>query len=213
CGWIDGVRKSLAKDSYTIRFTPRKPRSTWSSVNIKRAGELTALGRMRLAGLKAFEERAAERSGVYAYEWKDDLKLDDADERLFQANQRAWDFFQSQALWYRRTALWWVISAKKEETQQRRLAILIVDSERGRTIPPLTRRPALERPPERVPRRCLLSLYVMVCPGGRTGAGGSCRPSSRRRRAGVKRRDPLGTVVLGVPVQGTVPCAMLPLVV
>src|SRR5262249_1462253 len=127
---------------------PRRPQSTWSSVNIKRAEELIALGRMHPDGLKAFEARARERSGIYAYENKNDLKLDDAGERQFRANQTAWDFFQSQTAWYRRTALWWVISAKKEETQQRRLATLIADSERGQTIPPLTRRPALERPAE-----------------------------------------------------------------
>src|SRR5262245_1640836 len=66
-GWIDGVRKGIDDASYTIRFTPRKLRSTWSAVNIKRAEELIALGRMRPAGLKAFAERAGERSGIYAY--------------------------------------------------------------------------------------------------------------------------------------------------
>jgi uncharacterized protein YdeI (YjbR/CyaY-like superfamily) len=79
-GWIDGVRKSLADDRYTIRFTPRKPRSTWSRVNIKRAGEFIALGRMHAAGRKAFAERAGERSGIYAYEQTNSLKLDEGDQ-------------------------------------------------------------------------------------------------------------------------------------
>jgi len=137
-GWIDGVRKSIDDVSYTIRFTPRKPRSIWSAVNIKRAKELTRLGLMRQAGLKAFEKRAEEKSGIYAYEQKN-AELDDAYEQQFRANKKAWDFFQAQAPWYQRTATWWVISAKKEETRLRRLATLIEDSENGRTIAGLTR--------------------------------------------------------------------------
>jgi uncharacterized protein YdeI (YjbR/CyaY-like superfamily) len=131
-GWIDGVRKGIDDVSYTIRFTPRKPRSIWSAVSVKRARELAGLGLMRTAGLKAFEERAEEKSGLYAYE------------QQFRANKKAWDFFQAQAAWYRRAAIWWVISAKKEETRLKRLATLIEDPERGRTIPPLTRRTKLE---------------------------------------------------------------------
>ena len=138
-GWIDGVRKGIDDVSYTIRFTPRKPRSTWSAVNVKRAGELASLGLMRPAGLKAFEQRTEEKSGIYAYE-QENARLDDAYEQQFRANKKAWDFFQTQAAWYRRTATWWVISPKKEETRQKRLATLIEDSEQGRTIPPLTRR-------------------------------------------------------------------------
>jgi uncharacterized protein YdeI (YjbR/CyaY-like superfamily) len=139
-GWIDGVRKSIDDVSYTIRFTPRKPRSIWSAVNIKRAQELTNLGRMRPAGLRAFEERTAEKSGIYAYEQKNAAEFDAASEQQFRANKQAWDFFQAQAAGYRRTAIWWVISAKKEETRRKRLATLVEDSEHGRTIAPLTRR-------------------------------------------------------------------------
>lgn len=139
-GWIDGLRKGIDSISYTIRFTPRKPRSTWSAVNVKRVNELSRLGRMRPAGLKAFEERAEEKSGIYAYEQEKAARLDDAYEQQFRANKKAWDFFQAQAAWYRKTAIWWVISAKKEETRLKRLATLIEDSEHGRTIPPLTRR-------------------------------------------------------------------------
>ena len=139
-GWIDGVRKSIDDISYAIRFTPRKPRSIWSAVNFKRATELTNLGLMHPAGLKAFEERTEEKSGIYAYEQKDAATLDAASEQQFRANKPAWDFFQAQPAGYRRTAIWWVISAKKDETRRKRLATLISDSEHGRTIAPLTRR-------------------------------------------------------------------------
>ena len=142
-GWIDGIRKGIDDLSYTIRFTPRKARSTWSAVNVKRARELTNLGLMCPAGLKAFEERKEERSGIYAYE-QENAELHAAYEQQFRANKKAWDFFQAQAAWYQRTAIWWVISAKKEETRLKRLATLIEDSEHGRTIPPLTRRTRLE---------------------------------------------------------------------
>jgi uncharacterized protein YdeI (YjbR/CyaY-like superfamily) len=139
-GWIDGVRRSFDESSYTIRFTPRKARSTWSAVNIKRAEDLIRQGRMRPAGLKAFEGRAGEKSGIYSYE-QERAVLDEADERRFRANKRAWDFFQAQAPWYRRAAIWWVISAKKAETRQKRLATLIEDSAQGRAIAQLARRP------------------------------------------------------------------------
>jgi uncharacterized protein YdeI (YjbR/CyaY-like superfamily) len=130
--------KRIDDVSYTIRFTPRKPRSIWSAVNIKRAKELTHLGLMRQAGLKAFEERTEEKSEIYAYEQKN-AKLNDAYEQQFRANKKAWDFFQAQAPWYQRTATWWVISAKKEETRLRRLATLIEDSQNGRNIAVLAR--------------------------------------------------------------------------
>ena len=138
-GWIDGLRKGIDDVSYMIRFTPRKPSSNWSTVNVKRVAELSRLGLMRPAGLKAFEARAQEKSGIYAYEQRNNAKLDEAYEQQFRANKQAWDFFQAQAAWYRRTAVWWVISAKREESRLKRLARLIEDSEHGRTIAPLTR--------------------------------------------------------------------------
>jgi uncharacterized protein YdeI (YjbR/CyaY-like superfamily) len=138
-GWIDGVRRSLDEISYCIRFTPRKPRSIWSDVNIKRAEELISLGRVQPAGLKAFEQRTAARSRIYAYEQRNTAQLDEAAEQQFRANAAAWDFFQAQPASYRRTALWWVISAKQEATRSKRLATLIEDSSQGRTIRPLTR--------------------------------------------------------------------------
>jgi uncharacterized protein YdeI (YjbR/CyaY-like superfamily) len=131
-GWIDGVRKSIDDITYTQRFTPRKAKSYWSAVNIKRAGELAKLGRMASPGLKAFAQRTVD-SGKYSFESRPN-KLPTAYERQFKANAAAWKFFQSQAPWYQRTATFWVVSAKQEETRQRRLAILICDSENGRRI-------------------------------------------------------------------------------
>jgi uncharacterized protein YdeI (YjbR/CyaY-like superfamily) len=138
-GWIDGVRKGIDDVSYTIRFTPRKARSNWSAVNVKRVGQLTNLGLMHPAGLAAFERRTEDRSGLYSYEQRHLAKLDEAQERRFRANTRGWDFFQEQPAGYRKAAVWWVVSAKREETRLRRLTQLIKDSARGRTVPPLTR--------------------------------------------------------------------------
>jgi len=134
-GWIDGVRKRIDDDSFMIRFTPRKPGSTWSLVNIKRAGELSELGLMQPAGLKAFQERTEKKSGIYAYEQKDEApQLDAAYEARFKENPRAWEFFEAQAPWYRRKASWWVMSAKTEKTRESRLERLIQTSESGARI-------------------------------------------------------------------------------
>jgi len=140
-GWIDGIRKSLGDTSYVIRFTRRRSRSVWSAVNIKRVAELTQLGKMRPAGVQAFEKRTGNRSEVYAYEQRKGAKLGGAHEKTFRANKDAWEFFRAQPPWYQRTASWWVISAKKEETQQKRLAQLIKDSEEGKPIRELRRPP------------------------------------------------------------------------
>ena len=138
-GWIDGVRKSIDPVSYKIRFTPRKPRSIWSAINIKRAKELSKSGLMHAAGLAAFEKRDGDRSAIYAYEQRKTAKLPSDFEKRFRANAGASAFFQAQAPWYRRTSTYWVISAKKEETRLKRLAILIDCSARQRPIPSLTR--------------------------------------------------------------------------
>ena len=138
-GWIDGVRRGIDGDSYSIRFTPRRPGSIWSTANVKRARELIELGRMTPAGLAAFEARKEERSGVYSYEQREDARLDAAQEARFRASPRAWEWFEGQPPWYRRAALHWVASAKREETRERRLATLIEDSAHGRTVKPLTR--------------------------------------------------------------------------
>ena len=136
-GWIDGVRKSIDESSYKIRFTPRKPRSIWSSVNVKRVGQLMEMGLMQPAGLKAFQERDEEKSRLYSYE-RQDPRLDDAYEVKFRANTKAWDYFQSQALSYQKAATWWVMSAKSEDTRLKRLATLIEDSEQGKRLANLT---------------------------------------------------------------------------
>lgn len=132
-GWIDGVRKSLDEDRYTIRFTPRRPGSVWSAANVKRVAELRRQGRMQPAGLAAFARRKANKSGIYSYE-KRPQSLPEPYASTFRKNTRAWAFFESQPPGYRRTATWWVISAKKEETREKRLASLIADAEAGRTI-------------------------------------------------------------------------------
>lgn len=137
-GWIDGVRRSVDDERYTIRFSPRTSRSTWSAVNIKRAKELIEEKRMRSAGLAAFEARADERSAIYSYEQQRSAKLDKELERRFRANRKAWDDFQSRPPSYRRAAVHWVMSAKKLETRDRRLATLIEESAKGKQIKPLT---------------------------------------------------------------------------
>jgi uncharacterized protein YdeI (YjbR/CyaY-like superfamily) len=137
-GWIDSRINGIDDATYAIRFTPRKPRSAWSTANVKRVRELAEAGRMTAAGLKAFELREKERSQIYSYEQRGGLRLEAADERKFRANRKAWNFFRAQAPSYRKAAIWWVLSAKAEETRLRRLARLIDDSEHERTIPPLT---------------------------------------------------------------------------
>jgi uncharacterized protein YdeI (YjbR/CyaY-like superfamily) len=140
-GWIDGVRKGIDEVSYSIRLTPRTARSVWSAVNIARASELTRQRRMHPAGLAAFERRSDDRSRIYSYEQRNAATLDADAERLFRANKKAWAFFLAQAPGYRKTAIWWVVSAKRDETRAKRLATLIDDSQHGRTIQPLSRRP------------------------------------------------------------------------
>jgi uncharacterized protein YdeI (YjbR/CyaY-like superfamily) len=138
-GWIDGVRRSIDEDSYSIRFTPRTARSIWSAVNIERAGELIALGRMRPAGLAAFAARRDDRSAIYSHEQRRSPELEADQEARFRADAAAWAWFEDQAPWYRRAAIHWVVSAKRPETRERRLAALIADSAAGRPVKPLTR--------------------------------------------------------------------------
>jgi len=132
-GWIDGVRRNAGEDAYTIRFTPRRARSVWSAVNIKRATELLAEGRMSAKGRAAFEARTVERSRVYSYEQTNHDLSPEYDKR-FRAAKDAWAFWQKQPPWYRRVTSRFVMSAKKEETRERRLARLIDDSAHGRLI-------------------------------------------------------------------------------
>ena len=139
-GWIDGVRKSIDTERYTIRFTPRRAGSVWSAVNIERVAALTEERRMRPAGRKAFDARREDRSGIYSYEQRDKAVFDPAYEKRFRAKKKAWADFQARPAWYRQAAIRWVMTAKKEETRERRLTTLIDDSAAGRTIAPLTRR-------------------------------------------------------------------------
>jgi uncharacterized protein YdeI (YjbR/CyaY-like superfamily) len=138
-GWIDGVRKGIDDSSYTIRFTPRRPKSIWSAINVARVGALTKQGRMRPAGLAAFALRTPERTGVYSFERTTDATLTDDEERTLRASRSASAYFDAQAPGYRRVALHWVTSAKREDTRARRLATLIESSEAGLHVPPLRR--------------------------------------------------------------------------
>lgn len=138
-GWIDGLRKTIDAQSYRIRFTPRKPTSNWSAVNIGRVKELTRQGRMRSAGLQAFELRLERKSGIYAYENRNSAVLSKSAEQKFRSRPVAWEFFQRQPAGYRTTTIWWVTSARREETRLRRLETLIANSAARRRIGALTR--------------------------------------------------------------------------
>jgi uncharacterized protein YdeI (YjbR/CyaY-like superfamily) len=137
-GWIDGVRRSGDEDSFTIRFTPRRPRSIWSAVNIRRATELEREGRMTPAGLAAFRARTDARSQVYSYEQRPKA-LDAASQKQLEKTPKAWKHYTAMAPWYQRATAHWVLSAKKEETRARRLATLIACHARGEPIPQLRR--------------------------------------------------------------------------
>ncbi|MDQ3560540.1 MAG: YdeI/OmpD-associated family protein [Pseudomonadota bacterium] len=132
-GWIDGVVHSIDAASYRQRFTPRRKGSIWSAVNIARVAELTRLGLMHPAGLAVFEGRDPAKVNQYSFE-QGELRLADGHEAAFRANEQAWAFFESQPPSYRKPATWWVVSAKRQETRDRRLATLIKDSEAGRRI-------------------------------------------------------------------------------
>jgi uncharacterized protein YdeI (YjbR/CyaY-like superfamily) len=131
-GWIDGVRRRLSDSSYAVRFTPRKPGSTWSAVNIARVAELEAEGSMRPAGRRAFAQRSAEKSRMYSYERSRAATLEPALQAKFEANRKAWGFFQSQAPSYQRKVIHWITSAKQAETRLARLTRLMTDFAAGR---------------------------------------------------------------------------------
>lgn len=134
-GWIDGIRRGVDADRYTIRFTPRKPGSIWSRVNVARVEELQAQGRMKSAGLTAFDARNDQRTGVYSHE--NATEFDAGSRRALRANTAAWKWFSAQAPSYQRQATHWVMSAKRAETRDKRLATLIADSAAGRRVGPL----------------------------------------------------------------------------
>ncbi|HSE66867.1 MAG TPA: YdeI/OmpD-associated family protein [Gemmatimonadales bacterium] len=133
-GWIDGIRRRVDDVSYTIRFTPRRTGSIWSSINIKRVAELDALGHMHEAGLAAFAKRSEEKSRIYSYEQRFLSKLEPEQEKQFRANKKAWRFFQAQAPWYQRAVTHYIVSAAREETRAKRLQRIIDESARGRRI-------------------------------------------------------------------------------
>ena len=139
-GWIDGVRKSLDATSYHIRFTPRKPRSTWSKVNIAKVQALEAAGKMTPAGRAAFERRTEENSGIYSLEGERADALPEPYAAALAADEAASAYFAAAPPWYRRAAVHWVTSAKREATRERRLAQLVESSAAGEEVPPLRRR-------------------------------------------------------------------------
>jgi uncharacterized protein YdeI (YjbR/CyaY-like superfamily) len=141
-GWIDGVVHRLDQDSFSQRYTPRQPRSTWSRRNIWHVERLKKAGQLTPAGLAAYEAREAQRTGLYSFE-QERPELPPAYLKAIRADKAAWRHFRTAAPGYRRMTAHWVMSAKKEETRARRLGILIDSAARGRKIPPLE---ALERP-------------------------------------------------------------------
>jgi uncharacterized protein YdeI (YjbR/CyaY-like superfamily) len=136
-GWIDGVRRSDGPEGYTIRFTPRQPGSTWSRVNVRHVERLIATGRMHASGLAVFKARSAARTGIYSFENRP-KELPRPLARTFRADEAAWTFWRKQPPGYRRTATWWVVSAKQTATRARRLARLIAESAAGRRLAQLT---------------------------------------------------------------------------
>ena len=133
-GWIDGIRRSLGEDGYTIRFTPRRPGSIWSSINIRRVAALKRAGRMQAAGLAAFARRTRDRSAVYAYEQRASATLAAAELRVFKANRAAWEYFSTLAPSYRHKALYWITSSRKPETRRSRLERLIAMAARKQKL-------------------------------------------------------------------------------
>lgn len=123
-GWIDSVRKTIDSESYSIRFTKRRPNSIWSNVNVAKVESLIAAGRMTEAGLERFAARRVDKTGVYSFEQKG-IELDAASQAVFKENLAAWEFFEAQSAAYRKKAVWWVSSAKRPSTRSARLQALI----------------------------------------------------------------------------------------
>jgi uncharacterized protein YdeI (YjbR/CyaY-like superfamily) len=133
-GWIDGVRKRIDEHSYQIRFTPRKPTSIWSRINIDRAHVLRRSGQMRQAGLKSFSQRHEHKSRIYSYEQQKAATLERADELRFRRAKAAWKFFEAQPQSYRQLLIWRIVTAKRLATRERRLAALIQASAERRRL-------------------------------------------------------------------------------
>jgi uncharacterized protein YdeI (YjbR/CyaY-like superfamily) len=132
-GWIDGIRRRIDVERYAIRFTPRRRGSVWSVINIKRVRVLSNEKRMQAAGLAAFARRRANKSGIYSYEQRAE-QLPEPYAAEIRRNRKAWQFFQAQPPSYRKAIGWWIVSAKQEETRQKRLARLVAESGRGRRL-------------------------------------------------------------------------------
>jgi uncharacterized protein YdeI (YjbR/CyaY-like superfamily) len=133
-GWIDSIRRSMDEERYTIRFTPRKPGSNWSAVNIEKMENLIRAGRMTEAGLIAYSRRKDNKSRIYSYETDKEFHLPKEMADEFMKNAAAWQYFQSQAASYRKVTIRWVLSAKQKDTQLKRLAELISSSAAGEWI-------------------------------------------------------------------------------
>ena len=133
-GWVDGVRKRIDEHAYQIRFTPRKPSSTWSAINIERVRLLSEEGRMTPAGLEAFARRREAASRTYSYEQAGPVALAPAGEALFRRNKTAWAFFEVQPPGYRKLVIWRILSAKQQATRDKRLAALIDASAKGQRM-------------------------------------------------------------------------------
>ncbi len=131
-GWIDGLRRSMGEESYLIRFTPRKPTSVWSAINVRKMAELAKAGLMTPAGLAVFEKRGARHEHGYTYDQR--KPFDAATLAAFKKNKKAWKFFEAQPPGYQRLLSDWVMKAKRDETRERRLAKLVADSAAGKRI-------------------------------------------------------------------------------
>ena len=138
-GWIDARRNTIDAEAYAIRFVPRKPTSIWSAINVAKVAALRELGKMRAAGEAAFAKRTAAKTGVYSFERSEAAVLAPADAAQLASHPAAHAFFTAQAPWYQRTALHWVVSAKRDETRAKRIATLVADSAAGLWIKHLRR--------------------------------------------------------------------------
>ena len=135
-GWIDSVRNTIDDESYCIRFTPRKTKSIWSAVNIKKVEELKKLGLIKPKGLELFNNKDENKLNTYSFE-RSVVELSREFEKKFKTNKKAWKFFQQMVPSYKKPAINWVMSAKQEATKLSRLATLIKDSEEEKKIKPL----------------------------------------------------------------------------
>ncbi len=133
-GWIDGVRRRIDEDSYSMRFTPRVRKTYWSDVNLERFERLRAGGKVASAGLEAFERREVDVDRRYSFE-RDKIDFTNEQKAVFRAKKRAWAFFEAQPPGYRKVATWWVVSPKREATRQAHLETLIAHSAKGERLP------------------------------------------------------------------------------